>query len=97
MFTHNCIERTTVHEHHLIVDVALFQLYRNFKCVDIKICPDIAVVRRTILPSGKIVEVTRCKFGFLIAFSPTSQSVYIYVVTFRSPFSISICVMFDKQ
>ncbi|KAI0228694.1 hypothetical protein LSAT2_020855 [Lamellibrachia satsuma] len=43
-----------------LVSAPCYKLYRNFKCVDIKICPDIAVVRRTVLPNGKIVEVTRC-------------------------------------
>lgn len=39
-----------------------YKIYRHVKCSDIVIVPTTPVVRRTILPSGKIVECTRCEY-----------------------------------
>ncbi|CAD5111078.1 DgyrCDS426 [Dimorphilus gyrociliatus] len=41
-----------------------YKAYRTCKCTDIIIRPTTPIVRRTTLPSGKVVEITRCKPRF---------------------------------
>ncbi|ELT89140.1 hypothetical protein CAPTEDRAFT_221772 [Capitella teleta] len=41
-----------------------YKIYRSIKCTDIIISPSPPIIRRTILPSGKIVEVTRYFFFY---------------------------------
>lgn len=36
-----------------------YKIYRRIKCKDIVIVPEISLVRRSILPNGKVVEITR--------------------------------------
>lgn len=42
-----------------ILSAPFYKLYRRLKCCDIIICPTTNIVRRSFLPSGKVVEITR--------------------------------------
>jgi len=42
-----------------VVSAPFYKLYRRLKCCDIIISPMTNIVRRTFLPSGKVVEITR--------------------------------------
>ena len=39
----------------------VFQMYRKIKCKDIRIIATTPIVRRGLLPNGKVVEISRCK------------------------------------
>lgn len=62
----NCSAAEVTHQI-LKMQMFSFQLYRRCKCKDIIIRPSTPIVRRTTLPSGKVVECTRCKYAASLA------------------------------